>query len=179
MRELNSREKNLGVLVALICLPFLATTVTKKLNHQALVAADRLAGAQRQVEEAQAQLTRATERDRAPAAQTTPTVEGRHSMTLLNDLTLPPETKSIRVMRVERTGETTFRMELNGEFSEMMRFLSYLERGDSRFSVATAEIHRTQEGPRAPAGGGDVAEATEPVESARLIRGIFNLVSKG
>lgn len=180
MRELNSREKNLGVMVMLICVPFLVTTVKKSLKKQSTVLNERLVASQQMIQVAEAELTKATTQNAAPqVAAEASGEEAKRSMTLLKDLTLPKETQSIRVMRVERTGSSSFRMEVQGEFPEMMKFLSYLERGDSRFAVASAEINRTATVASSnPAPGNDVAEATGPVENPRLIRAVFNLTTR-
>lgn len=145
MKELSLREKNLGVVVVVVCALglwwYLARNLhrrTAALEAEVLTTNERI----RQGNATLASLRSATPGDaRAPAAAI---VHGKVSMALLKDLTVPAESAAVSVVAVSRADNGQYTMTVEGKFGEMMRFLSYLERRESRFSVGNIQFGRAQ-----------------------------------
>lgn len=167
MKQMNSREKNLGVVIVLVALAMFHQKSDRQRKEEVEGMESLLAGARVRVEQSRslmAAVPQAVESDRRPAALNDTT------MRLLSDVTVPVEIKDVKVISVDHPSPTEFKMVLEGRFGGLMRFLSYLERPEGDFQVKHVDI-----GVAAP---GTPKETDEESTDARALRGTFQLVRR-
>ena len=165
MAKLNSREKNLGIMILLV----VVAMVNQRVNRQHREEADNMTGelvaARDRVQQSRALMASVPkptlETDRRPAALNETT------MRMLKDVTVPVEIRDVKVVSLDHPTPAEFRMVIEGRFGGLMRFLSYLERPDGDFRVNHVDINRVQaEGAK---------ESDEESPNARALRGTFQL----
>jgi len=149
MRELNGREKFLGSAVLVFGLLFGWWQISRNMTRQiALLEAD-IGGVNdriRQTNSTVAQLNATLAGPANSATAATPVVpQSGNSLTILRELTMPSESQNLKVISVSRTDATGFAIQVEGRFGEMMRFISYLERADSRIQVGNVGLSRQPE----------------------------------
>ena len=173
MNKLSKREKNiiafctvLGLLVAYSGVKRLIDKDMEKLN-------DDLVATQQQLDAVKASLATAIsasnlakpkteKKEDKPVGQ----LDKKHSLYLLRDITLPELNERVRIVSAEKKGEGGYSVTLEGEFSETMRFISYIERRDGKFSVNSVSFLK------APANEKDK-------QPSRLIQTTLSLAMKG
>ncbi len=170
MPKMSAREKNLGVIVILVVVSLFQQRVRRGHKEDIDNMTGEIIAAKERVQQSRALMASAPkpaadEPDRRPAALNETT------MKMLRDMTVPVEIKDVKVTSVEHPSPSEFRMIVEGRFSGMMRFLSYLERPEGDFKVNHVEIGRVN---------GEASKDTEEAPAnARDLRGTFNLVRRG
>lgn len=174
MREFNSREKNLGV----ICVAFLMLVawwyVARMLKKEFVFTdAERFHTLEqvRQTGASLAQMQIALDKYKATMGPIgVQAVSGKLStMTMLKDLTIPSESMAVKLVSMTRHESGAFQLDIEGEFGSMMRFLSYLEREKSQFSLGNVSLLKTGS-----------TDATLPsANGPRVIRANVSLMMKG
>jgi len=183
MRALNPREKILAVMV-LTGLCFLGGGWLNRRLAETGKALDA------QLSEAQANLKSSQLLLKAPAPKTAPVVApaseiaNRLTLTLLRDLTVPEEAASIRVVGLEKVGENGFRLSIEGGFPEVMRFVSFLERPESRFAILDATVEKLALKAASTSAGIKSATGTMEMEAetgspSREVRAVLGLSVRG
>ena len=174
MRELNIREKILGALTLTACLAGGWYQFQRRAEVRIQQLEERLARAEARKKE-QTEILAVLDR-RPTAALMTSGDDAVATRTLLQDLTAPAEAGPITFVTVDRSAERTFKLTLEGRFPAVMRFVSYLERGDGRFLLGGGEIARVVETANTATVGG-----TRLVRSpdAKRVRAILNLSLRG
>lgn len=162
MRELTLREKNLSVIVVIVC-GFGMWWYTARMFHRRIEGMEsEILGLNERIRQTNGSLAQLRSAGAAGSTSATPTISNsRVSLALLKDLTLPMESEAVRVVTVNRGENGAYTMTVEGQFGEMMRFLSYLERQDSRFSVGGIQFGRISE------------------NGVRRIRASFQIAAKG
>jgi len=152
MRELNSREKNLGVAVLFFGLMFMWWSVNRNMTKEIAMAEGTILGTNDQIRNANATLTALQNSlvrldAAATAAPGTPQAiaHSASSLQILRELTVPAEVENVKILSVVRADATAFSIQVEGKFSEMMRFISYLERSDSRIQLGNVGLSRSSE----------------------------------
>jgi hypothetical protein len=161
---MSNRERYLMGLVGLVAVSLAGQRISKARKIQVDELEGQLAAARKRVEESRALMAAApkvVEPERRPAALNDIT------MRILKDLTVPPELEDVKITAVDHTNATDYRMIVEGEFSGLMRFLSYLERPEGDFKVNHVDIARP---PQAP-----VAQSEEGAPVKRTLKGTFSL----
>lgn len=178
---LNAREKNLALVVVIVSALggwwYQSRNLAKK---EAVLEGDTLALEERirQTGASVAELRAAVEAGRgakegAPGQPVRPQIkQSLATLSLLEDLTLPRETRNLRVVSVTRGDGGAFSMTIEGQFAEIMRYLSFLERAESRFSVGNVTLGRMDETDRQP-------DSSISTQRARQVRGNIQIVMKG
>lgn len=154
MKKLTAREKNLGVMVLVVCLLAAWWYEGRILEKKMAEVQAGIDSAQDQIRNMNASVATLRAATDGPLGAGSPATgpkiaQSKLTMTLLQDLTLPPESENIRVVSVTRLENSGFSMQVEGGFAEMMKFLSYLERMDSRFSVGNVQLGKAAETPDA------------------------------
>ncbi len=145
MKALNAREKNLGLLVLFFGLMFMWWSITRNMEREIAIAEGDTTGMTERLRQGQASvaLLNASLSGPAPGAGATGFIaQSATSLALLKELTLPVETKNLKILSVNRADATNFNMVVEGRFIEMMRFISYLERHESNISVGNVGLSR-------------------------------------
>jgi hypothetical protein len=140
---MNIREKNLALLVLFVGLVVGWGRIKLMFKTKVDQLQSRLNDQQAEVNRSRELLEKAAA---APAPKNdvaaAPPRDSRITMMILNELTKPREAENIKFTGVERSGEKSFKLQAQGKFGEMMRFLGMLERTDGKFSVTNGEITR-------------------------------------
>lgn len=169
MVRLKPREKLLlvAVLVAGVCTLWIRVQRSgeKAVKNLEL----RLTQVQQQVDKTQKLLAMTPEKpkDRGLAGSNAVT------LSLLDDLTAPRETAGISILSVEGGSAANIVVTAKGEFSQLMRFLSFMEREQSKFKVESVDFKKDE----AQVAAANVLD--EGVRAGKEIRGIFNLSRRG
>lgn len=169
MRQLNEREKNLSVFVLIVCLITAVLILKKNTDQKTQEVSEKLATAEDRMRQTQDLL-------KVQTPKAVVSGDNKPTMLLLKDLTSPAEAENVRVVSVDRPSETTYTLTLEGKFSDMMRFFSYLERSDGKFQVGGAQISRLDDGKNPASSPVQMVGASEP---AKDIRAVLNLIRKG
>lgn len=157
MKELSKREKNLMVAVLGVCTLGGWWYMDRQMSREAQFAGAEVLAVQEQIRQTQSslnQLQGTLDSMKGNGQPTGPVVPNAIStMALLKDLTLPQESLQVKIVSVTRADGTTFNLSVEGNFGSMMRFLSYLEREKSKFSVGNVSLAKSGDTPRGGVGG--------------------------
>lgn len=174
MKQMNPREKNLALLVLIISTMVAWGAIKKQMKKEMDRINASIAAAEAQVEQSKAALVQLTTPHavKNKVTQPAPTFDGVATLNILRDITMSKEAGQIRISRLERVGDKGYRVIADGSFSQMMHFLSYLERMNGRFSVTSGELSKLQSEQKDQ---GDVVLS----QPKREIRATLNLSLRG
>jgi hypothetical protein len=139
--KLNAREKNLGVAVVAILVYLICRLSCARLDARVIELTERLSRVTEARHQAESLLKTG---ESAPVVHAVAGEGSKPTMTLLGDLTAIGGAENVRVLGVERSSPSSFKLTLEGRFADLMHFLSFLERNDGSFSVAGGEIERPE-----------------------------------
>lgn len=154
MRALNPREKKLFLAIIVVCGVSGTLWFEKNLQSRVRDIENELAVIQDKINK---MVTRSVARTAAPGSA------NQVSTRWMEEITGTRHVQWLRVVRFDRTAENSFKIILEGKFTDLARFLGYLEREKSRFQVVSSELER-------------IAGRVEP---ERAIRGTLFLSAKG
>lgn len=144
MRTLSYREKNLGVFTVFFCCIVGLYGFRSHFERTRIRLAAEVEVRQQKVDRAKA-LVAAAEAARPavkPVIAAIPSVNRKVTLYLLDDIADSREGQHVRIVSAEKSGDASYRIIVQGEFEEMMQFLSFLERQDGKFVVSGAQLHR-------------------------------------
>jgi hypothetical protein len=175
------REKNLGVVVIFLCLMIILWGLKHNWNKKLERTKEDLVSLQDRLEQTKKLLTL----PEAPAEAANPAagapaeaVDTHDSLFLLRDLTASDLSQKLRIVSATRNDSGVYQVEVEGEFQELMRFMSFLERQDGKFLLQTAKFRRAGDGGNGgPAG--DVNRVSQVVGPSRRVVATFHLGMKG
>lgn len=151
MRTLNSREKNLGLLVLFFGMMFFWWNTSRNMAKEIATAEATILGTNDQIRNANATLASlqaSLAGINAPVASAGGAAAVAHSassLQILKELTQPAEVENVKILSMNRADALAFSVQVEGKFSEMMRFISYLERSDSRIQLGNIGLTRSGE----------------------------------
>ena len=179
MKQMNPREKNLALLVLFVGLIVGWGRVRKMFDKQVEELRSQLSRSQDQLNSSKALIAKATAPIAAPVVQSNATGAGsRVTMSILKDVTTAREARAVRIVRLDRSGDGSFRLVAEGRFAEMMRFIGMLERMEGRFTVQGGDLSRVAAEVK-PTATPTMTATSEPAEPKREIRASLTLNMKG
>lgn len=145
MREFNNREKNFGVLTVVICGMLISYSVNRRTTKAVQFMIEELDLNQQKITKAQELLSDAEKEKQLKEKK--PEVaqfkgDRMLSVNLMKDLTSSGQLNNIKVLSAEKVNPDTFKINIEAEFVEMMRFFTYLERQDGKFAIGSAQVSR-------------------------------------
>ncbi len=147
MRILTAREKNLTTLVIVIglfsswwYLNRILTKTTFDMEGQVFEINSRLTASQKALNQLREEI--AVDQGKETKQEFT-IAQSKITMGLMEDLTIPAEASLVRILSVNHQDGAAFALVVEGQFIEMMRFISFLERTDSRFWVGSIQLGRS------------------------------------
>lgn len=168
MRALTPREKNLGVFTVVGSVLIGGWGIHSRLERRIFVQMEEAAAAREKIEQSR-ELLKVPEEPKMAQKEAPKVVTleppKRSSLFILHDLTLPKEAEKIKIQSTVKTGDHSFQLTVQGEFVELMHFLSFLERQEGKFSVSMASWTRA----------GGIEKSGRP---SRDIVGVFQLNMK-
>jgi hypothetical protein len=169
MVMLNSREKRLLFLVLTTGLLLAWVKIRSSGMHTVSDLSARLNEIRTQLERSQKLLTSVSDVEKSRTPSSLPEAN-TVTLSLLSDLTAPKQTAGVNVISVENGTNSNYVVTAKGEFSQMMRFLSFMEREQSKFKVESVEFKKLDT---------QAANSTEEDAPMKEIRGVFNLSRRG
>lgn len=140
---MSNREKNLGLMVLVVAVLGITWTLVGQVNRQIREMTDQLAETEGRLNQTRTLLAGpANPNQKREQASIAIGVDDKDTMILLADLTRTQFSDGIRIVEVDRTSDKTYKVTLDGKFTHMMRFLSFLERKEGKFGVRNMEIAR-------------------------------------
>ncbi len=136
MRELKKSEKNLlfAILISLLVVLFLKV----KKNGET-----RISIVKSEISSYSEKLNKTKQLLALPIKPTKETPEMNSiTMTLLKNLSASSEVAKLEISSVLKTSETSFQINCQGKFQEIMKYLSYLERMEGEFKVETIKLKK-------------------------------------
>lgn len=147
---LQEREKNLGFIVALVCLGLSYIGLNSQISKKNQRASDELAAAEERLTQAKDILKTANEQltpTEKPAETETKKVvwlepERRPTLSILRDITAKGESEGLKIVSTESSGGGVFKLVLQAPFANLVRYISFLERTDGGFVVTGAGFQK-------------------------------------
>jgi len=177
-RALSIREKNMGVMVLALCFIIIGWGAKSRWSRKAERAREEVSAVQDRLEQTKKLLATAPTDTNAGASPIEVVIDRHSSLFLLRDLTAPDLAHKVTVIGATRGTNGEYQIEVEGEFQELMRFMSFLERRDGKFLLHAANFRRANQltpGGASPADAGRIVSASP----SRKVQATFNLTMKG
>lgn len=156
MRELKKSEKNL--LLAVIISLFVIFYGRVKKDGEA-----RITIIKREISDYSERLNKTKQLLAIPITPLKETPDTNSiTMTLLENLSISSQVSKVEITSVVKQSETNFQINCTGRFSELMRYLSYLERSDGAFKVETLKLKKS-------------SQTEQPESPESKIEGVINI----
>jgi hypothetical protein len=178
---LSNREKNMGVMVLGLSLFIIGWGIRSRWDRKVEQGKESLLGLEERLNQSKKLLTMGNEPEAPLLSSTAVPADSNSSLFLLRDLTDSDVAKKVRIISAERGLNGVYRLEVEGEFQELMRFMGFLERQEGKFVLQTVNIHRSERIEGGPAGQTPNPEvAIRPAGTpSRKVLAIFQLSMKG
>jgi hypothetical protein len=182
-RQLNAREKNMGFLVFSLSLMIIAWGISSRKQREMVRLSDEVTEAEEKFNKTKTMIDEsvvalAASRPRiqvAPSGQVQ-NVDRKATLHFLRDLTVPEMVDKVKIISAEKKGDAGYTLTVEGEFTELMRFMSFLERKDGKFLLEKASIAKVSED---QPGGAPQNIRTAQTGPSRRVQAIFQLNMKG
>lgn len=168
MRVMTAREKNLTTIVAIVglfsawwYLNRILGATSADLEAQIMEMNDRMKNSQKALDQMRQEIASVDNREEKVVFSVP---QSKITKALLEDLTEPAESNMVKILSVQHAEGAAFAMVVEGKFVEMMRFISFLERIDSKFWVGNIQL-------------GKSGDALDP--NAAKVRGNIQIAMKG
>jgi len=158
MKKLSSREKSLAAIIGVTCVVGLGVFIKKQMRLKLERYEAELVSVQQQVQQS---------RNSIAMFRPVPQTSSKTVLTLLKDLTQPGDVYNVKIKAVDKIGEDMFKVAIEGEFQNVMKFISYIERTEGAFVVDDADMAKMAD-----------TNTDRNAEPRKIIRGLFTLSTR-